>query len=256
MILSGYYYGCNIADLITIACYIQTTKKNIVLKKFKSFNNVFNSEDENESSDSADSCMINKLKSRLFISCEFIDFLLFFYKFKKIVVQYNNNITKIKEFCEENKINYVGLMAMIENRDDILRDFLFNMNMNPFTNSHIDLSNLLDSYLTNENMFEEYINEIINIKKCIYDGYKLNTATYDSENNVYISDYNNKIINSDSYLLKNLPQVNYSKKNIDYKPKKIIYDSLIIKKNISNEYEFHISNAVSVLSGYINFDEC
>lgn len=251
MILSGFYYGCNISDLITIACFIQTTKQNIVDKKFKSFNNQFNNIN---SMDIFMNMSYNKLKSRLFISCEMIDFLLFFYKFKKIIKEYNNNIIKIKEFCNDNKVNYQGLMIFIENRDDVLRDFLFNMNMNPFTNSNIDLDDLLKSYQSNENIFEEFIEEIIKIKKCIYEGYKLNTATYDSNLNEYISDYNGNIVKSDSYLLKNLPHIDDGKKFIDLKPKKIIYDSLIIKKNISNNFEFHISNAISVMSGYVDID--
>ncbi len=256
MILSGYYYGCNISDLITIACFIQTTKQNIVANKFKSFNNQFNN-----IIDSIDIYMnisYNKLKSRLFISCEMIDFLLFFYKFKKIVKEYTheeNNIGKIKEFCDENKVSYLGIMTFIESRDDILRDFLFNMNMNPFANSHINLDELLSSYHSNEKLFEEYIGEVIKIKKCIYEGYKLNTATYDKELNEYISDYNGRIIKSDSYLLKNLPQLENGKKFINSKPKKILYDSIIIKKNMSNVFEFQVSNAISVMSGYVDIDE-
>lgn len=250
MILSGYYYGCNISDLITIACFIQTTKQNIVANKFKSFNNQFNNV-----VNSIDTYNYNKLKSRLFISCEMIDFLLFFYKFKKIVKEYNNNIKKIKEFCDENKINYLGLMAFIESRDDILRDFLFNMNMNPFANSHINLDNLLSSYQSNEKLFEEFIEEVIKIKKCIYEGYKLNTATYDKELNEYISDYNGRIVKSDSYLLKNLPHIENGKQFMDTKPQRILYDSLIIKKNMSNNFEFQVSNAVSVMSGYVDIDD-
>jgi HrpA-like RNA helicase len=250
MILSGYCYGCNISDLITIACFIQTTKQNIVANKFKSFNNQFNN-----IIDSVDIYNYNKLKSRLFISCEMIDFLLFFYKFKKIIKEYNNNIGKIKEFCNENKVSYLGIMTFIESRDDILRDFLFNMNMNPFANSHINLDDLLSSYQSNEKLFKEFIEEVIKIKKCIYEGYKLNTATYDNELNEYISDYNGRIVKSDSYLLKNLPHIENGKKFIESKPKKILYDSLIIKKNMANNFEFQVSNAVSVMSGYINIDK-
>jgi HrpA-like RNA helicase len=250
MILSGYCYGCNISDLITIACFIQTTKQNIIANKFKSFNNQFNN-----IIDSVDIYNYNKLKSRLFISCEMIDFLLFFYKFKKIIKEYNNNIGKIKEFCNENKVSYLGIMTFIESRDDILRDFLFNMNMNPFANSHINLDDLLSSYQSNEKLFKEFIEEVIKIKKCIYEGYKLNTATYDNELNEYISDYNGRIVKSDSYLLKNLPHIENGKKFIESKPKKILYDSLIIKKNMANNFEFQVSNAVSVMSGYINIDK-
>lgn len=246
MILSGYHFGCNISDLITIACYIQTSKQSIVTSKFKSFNTNF----------SNNNIEIDLLKTRLFISCEFIDFLLFFYAFKEqiIINTETNSIEKIKEFCNENKVNYDGMMTFIENRDEILRDFLFNMNMNPYTNNHINLYNLLNSYNSNENLFEESIEEIIKIKKCIYEGYKLNIATYDSEQNIYISNFNKYKIDTNSYLLKNLPSLKNGKQFIDYKPKYILYDGLVIKQNVENEYVFSPTNCVSILSGYINID--
>jgi len=244
MIVSGYHYGCNIADLITIACFIQTTKQSLVLSKFKSFNTQFI---ESEPS-------VNLLKTRLFISCEFIDFLLFFYAFKKIVVEHGTDIEKIKEFCESNKVNYDGMITFLENRDEITRDFLFNMNMDPYANSHIDLHNLLNTYNTNQNLFEESIEEIIKIKKCIYEGYKLNVATYDKEKETYISNHNGYKIDVNTYLLRNLPYLKNGERFIDNKPKHILYDSLVIKANMDNEYTFTVSNAVSVLSGYIFID--
>ena len=38
MVLSGYNYGCNILDLITIASYNMVGKSKLILKGFKSFN--------------------------------------------------------------------------------------------------------------------------------------------------------------------------------------------------------------------------
>ena len=248
MILSGYNYGCNISDLITIACFIQTSKQTIVTGKFKSFNNSFNDNSELKEK--------KLLKSRLFISCEFIDFLLFFYSFKNEIMNYEkiNSIDKIKEFCNENKVNYDGMMLFIENRDEIIRDFLLNMNMNPFANNHINLYNLINTYNSNQNIFEEGIEEIIKIKKCIYEGYKMNIATYDKENNNYISNFNNYTINPNSYLLKNFPSFKNGKQFIDNKPLHILYDRLTIKQNFEGMYEFSPSNCISVLSGYINID--
>ena len=250
MILAGYHYGCNISDLITIACFIQTSKQAIVLSKFKSFSNQF---DNNE-----DFKDINLLKSRLFISCEFIDFLLFFYSLKKEIMSVINSktesIEKIKNYCEKNQVNYNGIMTFIENRDEIIRDFLFNMNMNPYSNDHINLSDLLNSYNSNQNLFEESIEEIIKIKQCIYEGYKLNVATYDSEQNVYISNFNGYEIETNSYLLKNFPSLKNGKQFTDNKPKHILYDSLTIKQNFNSDYTFSVSNCITILSGYVNID--
>jgi hypothetical protein len=165
-----------------------------------------------------------------------------------------NPINKIKEFCELHQVNYGGMMTFLENRDEITRDFLFNMNMDPYANSHIDLHNLLNTYNTNQNLFEESIEEIIKIKKCIYEGYKLNVATYDKEKETYISNHNGYKIDVNTYLLRNLPYLKNGERFIDNKPKHILYDSLVIKANMDNEYTFTVSNAVSVLSGYIFID--
>lgn len=252
MILSGYNYGCNILDLITIASYNMIGKSKLILKGFKSFNIQF---DNNISNENLDQYNYNKLKTRLFISCEFIDFLLFFYKFQKILDLYKNDFKKIKEFCEQNKVNYGTLMTLIEIREEIIKDFLFNMNLNPMTNNHINLYNLINSYNSNDNLFIESIEEVIKIKKCLYEGFKFNIAIYDENKKKYIINNTNKEIEVESYLIKNLPILESGKKFEINKPKIILYDSLLIKKNSNiNTYEFNVGNSISILSGYINID--
>ena len=51
-------------------------------------------------------------------------------------------------------------MKLIEIRDEIIKDLTFNMNLNPMTNNHINLSALLNS----SNTFNEAVEMIINIK--------------------------------------------------------------------------------------------
>ena len=252
MILSGYNYGCNILDLITIASYNTVGKSKLILKGFKSFNAQF---EINLSNKNLDQYNYNRLKTRLFISCEFIDFLLFFYKFQNILDLYKNDFKKIHDFCEDNKVNYGTLMTLIEIREEIIKDFLFNMNLNPMTNTHINLYNLINSYNTNDNLFIESIEEIIKIKKCLYEGFKFNIAIYDENIKKYIINNTNKEIEVDSYLIKNLPILESGKTFEINKPKIILYDSLLIKKNSNiNTYEFNIGNSISILSGYINTD--
>jgi HrpA-like RNA helicase len=253
MILSGYNYDCNILDLITIASYIQIGKNKLVNSKFKSFNIQFNNI---YNDDEIDNYNYNKLKTRLFISCEFIDFLLFFYKFKLIMDKYKSNITKIIEFCDDNKVNYKELLNLLELREEIIKDMLFNMNLNPYHNSHINLFNLINMYNNNEKLFIEGIEEIINIKKCIYNGYKLNVAQYNNQTNNYISLYNNMPINLNSYLIKNLPIFNNGQNFDNNKPEYILYSNLTIKKNsLNNNYELFCDDLITVLSGYINIDK-
>lgn len=253
MILSGYKYNCNILDLITIAAYIQIGKSKLVNSKFKSFNIQF---DKIYNDNEIDNYNYNKLKSRLFISCELIDFLLFFYKFKEIIEKYKTNIEKIEEFCNENKINYKELLNLLELREEIIKDLSFNMNLNPYYNNHINLNNLINMYNQKNNIFMEAIEEVIKIKKCIYEGYKLNIAKYNDNTNQYISLYNNKPINIQSYLIKNLPILNNGKNFEINKPEIILYTKLIIKKNyLNNSYEIFSDDPITVLSGFINIDK-
>lgn len=254
MILSGYHYGCNILDLITIAAFNIVGKSKLILKNFKSFNTQFNNENSVKY-DNIDKYNYNKLKTRLFISCEFIDFLLFFYKFQEITNLYKNNIEKIIEFCQDNKINYTELLNLIEIRDEIIKDFVFNMNLNPNFNNHINLYNLLNNYNNNDNLFIEAIEEIIKIKNCLYSGFKFNIAIYNEKSKKYIINNSNNELHSDSYLIKNLPILELGQEFLNNKPKVILFDSLLIKKNNEiNNYEFTVANSISILSGYINID--
>lgn len=247
MILSGYIYNCNIMDLITLAAFNTIGKSKLVTSKFKNFNFIFN----DSNIENIDKYNYNRLKTRLFINCEFIDFLLFFYKFQEVI---NLNYGKdqiIQQFCIDNHIIYNEFMNLIDMRDEIIKDLTFNMNLNPMTNNHIQLSALLNS----SNTFNEGIESIINIKKCLYEGFKFNIAIYNKEKNKYIIKNTSFEINTNSYLTKNLPILESGKKFEINKPPIILFDSSIIKKNPEiNNYQFYTANSISVLSGYININ--
>lgn len=252
MILSGYNYGCNVMDLITLASYIEIGKQSLVTPKFKSFNIDFGKgiDDINN----LDIYNFNKLKSRLFISCEFIEFLIFFYEFKEVMKRNKTRIDKTIKFCESNKVNFQGMMTLIEFRDDIIRDLLGNMDINPNYNSDINIY-LLAKKSKQMKFTNEFIQEIIKIKKCIYEGYNMNLATYNTDKNCYISNYNNMEILISSPLLKNMPNLSSGKKFEDVKPKYILYDSLMVKKDkFTNNYNCEVVNCISVISGFVNID--
>lgn len=247
MILSGYIYGCNIMDLITLAAFNTIGKSKLVTTKFKNFNFTFN--DSNIKN--IDKYNYNRLKTRLFISCEFIDFLLFFNSFQELLLINFDKINIIQQFCIDNHIIYSELMKLIEVRDEIIKDLAFNMNLNPMTNNHIKLPILLNS----PNTFYEAIETIIKIKKCLYDGFKYNIAIYNKELNKYIIKNTPFEINTNSYLTKNLPILESGKQFEINKPPVILFDSSIIKNNPEiNNYQFYVANSISVLSGYININ--
>ena len=67
-----------------------------------------------------------------------------------------DKIDIIHQFCITNNIIYSELMKLIEIRDEIIKDLTFNMNLNPMTNNHKNLSALLNS----SNTFNEAIEMI------------------------------------------------------------------------------------------------
>lgn len=254
MILSGYVYNSNILDLITIASFNTIGKSKLVTSKFKAFN--YNFYDNNKSMADFDKLNYNRIKTRLFISCEFIDFVLFFNTFQELLISKSDKNSFIHDFCLENHINYNVLLNLIEVRDEIIKDLTFNINLNPISNAHINLSKLINFYSANNNMlFNEAIEEVIKIKKCIYEGFKFNIAIFNKESNNYIIKNTNIEINVNSYLTKNLPIFNSGKQFNVNKPPVIIFDSSIIKKNSDiNNYQFYVANSLSILSGYININ--
>lgn len=248
IIISGYNYSANIEDLITIISYMIIGKQNIVELKFKSFNIQFNDSDNK----CIDSYNFNKLKTRLLISCEFIDFLLFFKQFEKIC-ETTKNIQKIEEWCLSHKVKYKEILNIVRIKDEIITNMIQKMNLNPYLNSN----NLLE-LLNNEKLYStnEFIDEIKKIKNCMYEGLKLNIATFDDTKNEYISNDNGSIIITNSYLTKNLPILDTGAEFIQKKPYMILYDDIIMKyDNILKKYIFSPTNGISILDGYINIDK-
>ena len=252
IIISGYNYGANIEDLIIIIAYLITGKNSITESKFKSFNIQF----DNIKDKCLDNYNYNKLKTRLFISCEFIDFLLF-YKHFQIICYTTKDIAKIEEWCMRHKIKYKGMLNIVRVKDDIINNMINKMNLNPYLN-YKNLYELLNTRNESKKSDIEYdlteaIQEIIKIKKCLYEGLQLNIATYDDKKNEYISNITGNIITTNSYLTKNLPILDYGDNFIQTKPKIILYDSIIMKyDNIIGKFIFSPINAISVLDGYIS----
>lgn len=252
MIISGFIYNCNVLDLITIAAFNMIGKSKLVTSKFKAFNYQF--KNINYNSIQYDKYNYNRLKTRLLISCEFIDFLLFFYRFQELLLN-NNNHEEVLEFCNQNNVIYSELMNLIDLRDEIIKDFVFNMNINPMVNTNVNLFNLINNINNNNNIYYETISEIINIKKCIYYGFQFNIAIYDKSINNYIINNTKYIINTNSYLTKNLPILESGKQFNINKPPIILFDSKIIKKNSEiNNYQFYVTNSISIMSGYVNLN--
>jgi len=258
MLLTSFIYDdINHLDIVTIAAYLTLGKKNIVDNKFKSWNISF----INKNDKCIDYYNYNKLKNRLYISCEFIEFLLVFKQFIQIVKE--NKLDVAKEWCKQNKILYNGIMSLIQLRDDIIKELIFNCGLNPLKNSSIDLLEMLEiDYKIKKkgggiykDKLDNSIKYISKIKHCIYEGYKLNIAKL-NEDNEYESLNEHIIVNIKSGLVNNLPTMQEGKEFKQTKPKYIIYSNIMmIFNNNTNIYEFNTGDAISIMDGFVNIDE-
>ena len=167
MILCGYYFGSNIVNLITIAVFLE---HNIREKGYK-LRNPFK----------------NEQRLTYLLDDTFIDLVLLLEEFRTVVK--TMNMKRILKWCEDNSIDYNEFMYAINERDDIIEDMKAIIGLEPLYNgldmipSSYSLSNMLKSDV------DLGIEEIIKMKKCIYEGYKLNLAVYLSEHNIYTSYY-------------------------------------------------------------------
>lgn len=244
ILLSAYRYDVCIEDIITIVSFMQVPKKLLLSKRFKQFKyNLVNSENKNKEYDIYN---INILNKRLLISCNYIDFLLFFNAFINI-----RDIEKSKKFCLDSDVEYTGMLKIIELKDNIINKLIYDVNLDPFKNKHKSISSIINIYFSNKKIESEMFEAIKNIKLCLYEGLK-NKIAVCVDNQYYT--LNNKlplIINN--YLTNNLPIFNNGKKFEQTKPKYILYDNIINVYN-RNESIFTVSNFVTVLDGFVDID--
>jgi len=256
MILSGLIYGANINDLIIIACCVQHGKDRIITDNRKYKVSIFKA----NSGSKIDFFKYNKLKYNLLVSCDFIEMLLIYSKFSKMVHENIEDIEKIKKWCEDMALNFYTMLAITEQVDEITKTMLFNMNIDIYKNKLPSLFDIL--VLSNYDSNAEFIEAIINIKKSIYEGYKMNllvltdnTSNPDKVGQCYQSITNHQYFDEYNYMLRELPNVSKGKKFEQLRPKYIITDSMRIKYNKAlkcNEYK--LGSYISVMDGFVNID--
>lgn len=259
MILSGFYYGANILDLITIAAFVYAMKRKVFKKTFKMQNFLKQTDSEFE--------FYNKiLFADDFINCIFV-WNIFQSFVQKSLSFLNNDILEkmnnletteykkilytdnIKQWCEENNIIYDGLLKVIATRDQLIENIL-TLGINPYKNS-LELTK--NSYNLNKillNSLSEGIDEIKKIKGCLYEGYKCNILV--NRKNSYLSLLHNVSVKVKSPLIMELN----GKDAEQTKPMTIIVDSYSLSQKFgSSQFEFVADGYVSVLDNFIDVDE-
>lgn len=249
MILAGYVYNVSIDDLATIAAGLIIEQRTIV-ENFKAYGaavgkNLF-----------VDFKIVNKpkllsktyTKTLEYISDQFIEFILLLDEFAKVCEKLGK-ISKIKEWCEESGISYDGMMSFIEARDDIQKN-MYALGFKP--NSCIPL--VLCS------VEDEFINTVRNIKRCEYEGFKMNVSIkldvpnfkgYMSERHKYAL-----IPQADFTFAKNPKYIMYASATMFYNGKKKSYETKAFTISTLDDWilEEHDSKFTAIQNNDVKFD--
>lgn len=249
MIFAGYDYGCSILDLITITAFLEVGFRSVSTKRFgKGYEpvDILGLKNKEQIMIYYKLVFADEMIEQLFIFLIFQNFL-DGEKGKKI------NLEKIKKWCEDHNLNYNGLMKVISFRDELLESFC-KLGYNPFWNG---LGLKRGSYNLLKMLRKDFaagMQEIIKIKHCIFEGYRMNVAKFSTFTNKYEM-INKKIsINLfDSLLIK--PILPVGDKIQQDRPHNIIVGSVNLSKSpFSEELMFSAQN-ISILDGFVTFDE-
>lgn len=157
------------------------------------------------------------------------------------------NITNIYKWSSLYGISISFITTVLSNRDDIINQLL-SININPFT-SNIQLFDNVNE--------QSFMNSLVNIKRCIWEGFKMNLFIWNSKDcNYRHYRYGKHIIlnkisllNSDTY--KQLEKLYY---NPNFRPKNILVYSLLYKED-QNSIVYNLSSSkISILDGFVQYD--
>lgn len=252
MILSGFVHQACIFDLITIAAFVYTKKHIILDKKFK-MPNVFEK-------------MTNhpEYYNNILIADEFIMCIFLWNKYDEwlnshINKQFNKQpnqwktrdiiqIANLKKWCLDNGIIYSGWIIMLRNRDQLIEN-LISIGINVYYNG-LELPFIKYNLLhIMKNNLEEGLDEIQKIKKCIYDGFRLNLCEFQKRSYIMLSKSIPIKIKSSILLYLNDQVAKQTS------PKHIIISGYTIKKSMNNSvFEFLCDEFISVLDNFVEVD--
>jgi hypothetical protein len=144
----------------------------------------------------------------------------------------NGGFNGFMKYCEDHGISSRGYLSLLEGKHRIIEQ-LVELGLD------ITIGRSYSS-ITSVDAFRDYIKHL---KLCIYEGYKMNTATYIEAQGKYISDVRHLTFDSMSPVLKGS------------KPKYVIYKSLNINVDPRDLRNKVYANTVSVISGWYSHDK-
>jgi len=258
IIFSGFHYNTSILDLITICAFMKIHRNELFTmtnkyKKYLSENNMtFNTEIPCCDSYTLPDVLPNFIskdglfyfKYKILFCDEFIESLYIFESYVKAISKYKYP-SLIKKWCYDNAIEYTKLNLVYLEREIIIEELLI---------AGIDIFYNHEKSLIYQNTQDTFIEAIINIKKCLYEGLKCNLLIYDSNSNKYKT-LNGVEIEVTSNILSNVVQnklINMKIIKEEIKPKFLITDNITITKLKGDSTLYNLSiNYISVLDGYV-----
>jgi hypothetical protein len=238
-ILAGYSHGANIMDLITIVAMLEAKFK-LKMNKYKPRDLLgLNSKE-------------NYYYYKFIFADDFIEYLLIWYEFMDLLNMYQHSfgsnkkksLTEIDEWAVKNGFNIKELYTIADLRDEIIENFLI-LGLNPYYNG-LNLPkgtyNLIS--IMKRNLHEGY-EELIKIKKCLYDGYRYNLAVFIPTLNKYITKHKHIPVELETKLIRMDKTA----------PMYILLGKIEMKESNKNKgsYEF-IGSMISILDGYVDID--
>ena len=262
VIFSGFAYNVAITDLITIAALFQTEYSNLFMrdnmyKKFMesihkkiNFNVPCNAHIMKSILPEFIIDLIDDKDNDIFyyryktIICDdFIESLLAFESFVKQIILLKNN-KKIIEWCQIKCINYSGIQDLYEARDKIIEELL---------TAGIDIMYGQEYRLIDQSA-DTFIQTVIKIKKCLYEGLKHNLLEYDNTLKTYKTIHNIPITITNSILSTQLQNKLKTMGIIseDIIPKFILTNHINLSAKRGDFIMYEIkANFISILDGYV-----
>ena len=239
LILSGFHYGANILDLITIVAFTYISRNKIFTKDFRleNFMKVNNVE--------------FRFYNQILIADDFINCIFIWNIFRGFVgknIGKGIHLNKVREWLEKCNIKPTGFISMIRTRDDIIEN-LIDIGINPYYNGlglpypTYNLNQILTGSLT------DGLAEIKKIKYCLYEGLKCNLLRHDKFT-TYTSVFKNVPVKVKSAVVKELNEVD------QLYPKYVVCNGYMLSQKFDSEqYQFIADGFCSVLDNFVDVDE-
>jgi HrpA-like RNA helicase len=217
MILAGYEHGAHVIDLVTIAAFATVGKS--------SYKNTVPGHTPYSPHDVVPED----------IGCDFIESLWAWNEFMAALSEdppSSSTILKMREFCESAGLQYDGMLAVVATRDDIMMTMLEKMGLGlPHRQGGAGPASLDASR-----------SSLAVLKRCIYDGFRLNTATWNQDSLTYQMDADARGVGAVPITVDSI--------YVRTRPRKIVYKQLAYRKPAKGPLYRYSADTICVIDDY------